>query len=243
MRGGGIPIFSIDALLHLDFDTIRVGTFTGFYEIPEQLCQMGIPKEKVDTSFIEKSVLAREAFLEEFAQEFQHLPGSLAELGVYRGDFARKINQAFPHKTLYLLDTFEGFAKEDLNGEKMGQAVGEKHFANTNVELVLGKMLYPQNCITVKGYFPQTQSSIKENETFLFVNLDVDLYAPTLAGLNFFYPKMAEGGVILIHEYFSKGYVGVKKAVEEFMKENALKEWHKMPIGDQLSIAIRKIPR
>lgn len=68
-----------------------------------------------------------------------------------------------------------------------------------------------------KGYFPQTAEGI--TDTFCFVNLDMDLYKPTLAGLNFFWEKM-ETGIILVHDYFSEVYEGVKSAVESFVKEN-----------------------
>ncbi len=44
--------------------------------------------------------------------------GCMAELGVYRGDFARHINRAFPDRILYLFDTFEGFDKKDLQYDK-----------------------------------------------------------------------------------------------------------------------------
>lgn len=57
------PIKQSEALRTLDFDSVIVGTFTGFYEIRAQLEQMGIAREKIDTSHIELSVRAREAFL------------------------------------------------------------------------------------------------------------------------------------------------------------------------------------
>ena len=229
----------------LDFDSVIVGTFTGFYEIRSQLESMGIPRHKIDVSHIELSVRSREAFLQDFAKEInaQNLAGSVAELGVYRGDFARRINECFKDKTLYLFDTFEGFESKDLRQGKdgaMGQNLGKKHFSNTSVELVLGKMPYPKQCVIKKGWFPQSSVGC-ENERFCFVNLDADLYEPILAGLEFFYPKMVRGGVILIHEYFSAGYVGVKKAVNEFMHKFGLCNFQKLPIGDNLSIAIIKI--
>ncbi len=229
-------------MLSLNADEIIIGTFTGLYEIKAQLEKMGLPA-KINTGFIEMSVKAREAFVSDFGRESQALAGETAELGVYRGDFARRINAAFPHKKLYLLDTFEGFSANDLTeNEKMGRSVGARHFANTSVDLVLSKMPHPENCVVVKGWFPQSARGL-ENVRFAFVNLDCDLYEPILAGLRFFYPKMTAGGVILIHEYFSPGYVGVRQAVLEFMAENALADYQKMPIGDNLSVAILKIPR
>lgn len=239
--GGGITIYPAKKLLDLAFDRVIVGTFTGYYEIRGQLEQMGIEKNKIDVSHIELSVRAREAFLSDFATE-STLSGSVAELGVYRGDFARRINEAFSDRKLYLFDTFEGFVESDLKDE-MSKSLGKRHFANTSIDLVLSKMPYPQNCVIKKGWFPQSASDdeILEKEQFCFVNLDADLYEPILSGLKFFYPKMVSGGVILIHEYFSNGYVGVRKAVSEFMEDFNLKSYQKFPIGDNLSIAIVKI--
>jgi O-methyltransferase len=48
------------------------------------------------------------------------------------------------------------------------------------------------------------------------VSLDVDLYKPTLAGLNYFYPRLVKGGCIFIHDYNNRRYKGVRSAVEEF---------------------------
>jgi O-methyltransferase len=48
------------------------------------------------------------------------------------------------------------------------------------------------------------------------VSLDVDLYKPTLAGLEYFYPRLSVGGCIFIHDYNNRRFKGVRKAVEEF---------------------------
>lgn len=220
-----------------------MGTFTGLYEIANQLRDMGICEQKIDVSHIEVSVKAREAFVRDFAKEARELGlcGSVAEVGVYRGDFARVINEAFADRRLYLFDTFEGFSTQDLTQSKdgtMGKDLGQKHFSNTSVELVLSKMPYPTQCNIKKGWFPQSATGL-ESEKFCFVNLDCDLYEPILAGLEFFYPKMVSGGVILIHEYFSQGYVGVKEAVREFYTRTGCNAT-KIPIGDSLSIAVIK---
>ncbi len=53
---------------------------------------------------------------------------------------------------------------------------------------------------------------------FSFVHLDVDLYESTLAGLEYFYPRLIPGGVILSHDYSI--LAGVKKAFEDFCMTN-----------------------
>lgn len=222
-----------------------MGTFTGLYEIANQLRDMGICEQKIDVSYIELSVKAREAFVRDFAKEVceRGMRGSVAEVGVYRGDFARVINEVFADKKLYLFDTFEGFSVHDLGQDRdgaMGKNLGQRHFSNTSVDLVCSKMPYKEQCIIKKGWFPQSAYDLEESE-FCFVNLDCDLYEPILAGLEFFYPKMVSGGVILVHEYFSQGYVGVREAVNEFFTNKKLNNALKIPIGDRLSIAIIKI--
>ncbi len=81
----------------------------------------------------------------------------------------------------------------------------EGYLKHVNVEDTLSKMPNRENIIVKIGRFPETATGI--GDTFAFVNLDMDLYEPAIGGLRFFYPKMAEGGVILVHDYFNKAYV------------------------------------
>ena len=142
----------------------------------------------------------------------------VAELGVFRGKFSRLINAHFKDKKLYMLDTFEGFGKnEALEELSRGHCDSEfiEYFSQTNEELVLSMMLYKENCIICKGLFPAT-ASLLENEQFGFVSLDVDFKESTLSGLEFFYPRMIDGGYIFIHDYNSISLKGVSQAVSEF---------------------------
>ena len=120
--------------------------------------------------------------------------GAVAELGVFRGDFAKEINKVFCNNKLYLFDTFEGFAESDCDIELEKEYAQKKrtgYFANTTEQLVLDKMKYPEQCCICKGFFPESAKGVEDE--FLFVNLDADLYAPTSAGLEYFYPRMVRG--------------------------------------------------
>lgn len=57
---------------------------------------------------------------------------------------------------------------------------------------------------------------------FAFVSLDPDLYVPVYEGLRTFYPLLNSGGMILIHDYNSMQFPGVKKAVERFCEEQKI---------------------
>lgn len=148
------------------------------------------------------------------------LEGEVAELGVYKGKFASEINKLFPNKKLYLFDTFEGFYDEDLEVERIHgySRAKEGDFSDTNVELVKNKLPYKEQAEFIKGHFPE---SIKEDlPSFCFVSLDTDLYKPTYEGLKIFYPKLVRGGMIIVHDYNSSQFPGVKKAVKEYCNEN-----------------------
>jgi len=145
----------------------------------------------------------------------ENIPGAFAELGVYKGISAKILHNMDPQRKFYLFDTFEGFPASDLKNETGAAATYTKeNFADTNLISVKRYISGNDNLEIVNGYFPET-AGIIENEIFALVNIDVDLYKPTKAGLEFFYPRLAPGGVILVHDYNYK-WEGIKKAVDEF---------------------------
>lgn len=160
------------------------------------------------------------------------IPGSVAELGVWRGDFARIINQAFLDRTLYLFDTFQGFDKRDLQQDdyQMGQ-----DFSETSPEMVLSRMPHPERCILKPGYFPESLDGLEDQ--FCFVSLDPDLLQPALAGLRYFYTRLVKGGYIFLHDYNNDPYPGIREAAKIFMQEQEIKAFPLPDWGGTLVIA------
>ena len=189
----------------------------------------------------------RTYFLKDFAKyiEVNQIDGDVAEAGVYRGNFAKYINAYFDEKKVFLFDTFTGFSEKDISDEIehgdekfINSRFNNVHeFENTSIEHVMKKMKYPQNVVIKKGYFPDSAGAV--DNTFCFVNLDMDLYLPTLGGLRFFYPRLNEGGCILCHDYFANCLGGVKRAIEQYENEIGV-VIKKTPIGDGCSIALMK---
>ena len=172
---------------------------------------------------LKRADFVRYATLELVRQEIERrsLIGSVAEVGVYRGDFASQLNRCFPNRTLYLFDTFEGFDTTDVEVErKKGFSTGEQDFSDTSVDLVLSKMVTPQQCVVKKGFFPQTAKDIED--TFVFVSLDADLYQPIYEGLVYFYPRLEAGGYIFIHDVNNEEYKGARQALEQFCSEQGV---------------------
>lgn len=143
----------------------------------------------------------------------RNVPGDMAEVGVYQGEFAKYFNRYFPEKKLYLFDTFEGF---DTEKDIIPDRFRNLH-KDTSIELVLSKMMNPNNCIVRKGYFPDTASDI--SASFSLVSLDTDFYNPILAGLEFFYPRLVKGGYIFVHDFGEPLLPEVKKAVYHYCEK------------------------
>ena len=148
--------------------------------------------------------------LEALCKRIESGPGAAAELGVYRGGFARCINALLPDRRLYLFDTFEGF---DEN-ESAEPGLRAEH-QNNSLAQVLSLLPHPEQACIRKGLFPDTTAGLEE-ERFALVSLDVDLEESTLAGLRWFLPRMNPGGYLLLHNYNNPALPGVKAALARY---------------------------
>ena len=159
----------------------------------------------------------------------EEVPGSFAELGVYRGETAEVLHALDPGRKLHLFDTFAGFQKEDLAHEKaFGKNYRVGQFADTRLETVQKKLSDPQYLFH-PGYFPDTTARIPEGESFALVHLDADLYWPTLQACHYFYPRLSPGGVLIVHDYHHC-WPGIQEAVDEFAQAHQLSL---VPVADQ----------
>lgn len=162
------------------------------------------------------------------------LKGSIAEVGVFQGDFASQMNVVFPDNKFYLFDTFEGFDQRDIDVElAKNYNEGKQDFSFTSVDAVLNRMQNRSRCEVRKGYFPETATGI--DEPFVFVSLDADLFKPIYDGLCFFHPKLVKGGYIFVHDYNNDQYKGAQEAVRRFCTENAVSFF---PLSDICGTAV-----
>jgi O-methyltransferase len=156
-----------------------------------------------------------------------NLPGDIAEVGTFHGGSALIMalaNQA--QKRMHLFDTFSGIpeATPGIDILSVGDVKGSRLDA---VRYLLREF---SSLIDYHvGFFPETASEIPESTKFSLVNIDVDVYKSTKACFTYFYPRMARGGAIICHDYFSQSCPGVKKAVDEFFAdkpETLVDLWH-----------------
>ena len=158
------------------------------------------------------------------------IEGAVAELGVFTGNFAQYISHKFSDRKIYLFDTFASFDEEEFNEEKQRTEFEKQinakeffeNFKNTDLDIVLNKMANCENTVICQGFFPKTAEKVEEDVRFAFVSIDVDLEESIYAGLEYFYPRMNEGGYIFVHDYNNILLTGVKRAVEKYQQNHGL---------------------
>jgi len=160
------------------------------------------------------------------------LPGARVECGAYRGATAlllchawRSVDAAFRGRGLHLVDSFTGTSAStpgDLIPVRDGAGARMEAFfpagkSDVTPELVRGFFAdFPEVAIH-GGWVPEVFESIG-HERYALVHVDLTLYEATLAALEYFHPRLTEGGVILCDG--SLFCPGVEKAVERFSAEH-----------------------
>ena len=141
--------------------------------------------------------------------------GLYIELGVYKGGsllyLAENISQ---DATLMGFDTFEGLPKEQWNKDEI-HVPGEFNdtsFGSVRDYVSLSKDRH--NIFLIKGLFPESAFLIRK-DPISFVHVDFDFYEGAKAAIDFFFPIMMEGGVMIFDDYKWPNCPGVKKALDE----------------------------
>lgn len=173
---------------------------------PAQLADTALQSRDLSNDYV------RLGTLELLCRRLETVTGAAAELGVYRGFFARCINQLLPDRKLYLFDSFEGFAEEVRASDSFQAA-----HRNTAVDKVLAIMPHPETITVKPGFFPGSLEGLEEK--FCLVSLDVDFYQTTLEGLRYFWPRIEQGGYLLLHDWGSPKLPGVAKALADYEAE------------------------
>ncbi|QHY95829.1 Demethyldecarbamoylnovobiocin O-methyltransferase [Streptomyces sp. S4.7] len=164
-----------------------------------------------------------------------NIPGDIVECGVWRGGSMQACARTLlalgeTDRGLHLFDTFEGMpppTAEDLrrdgkSAEDLLAAQGRDRpiWAVASLEDVqagFGDVPYPGERVNyVQGLVEDTVPQ-QAPEQISILRLDTDWYASTKHELEFLYPRLVSGGVLLIDDY---GYwQGSRQAVDEFLEK------------------------
>ena len=184
--------------------------------------------EVVSLREITKGFSARTAALRKLAWRLDSLgvEGAAADLGCGHGEISWQMNALMPERKLYLFDTFTGYDARDIAREReLGNETvreGDYGFSPRELEILeermLSRMPYAEQVVLRAGWSPETALEL-EDETYALVHIDTGLYQPTYAGIQYFFPRLARGGVILLAGYESGRSTSIRQAVQDLEEQ------------------------
>jgi hypothetical protein len=154
------------------------------------------------------------------AANVAHLDLPSVEIGTYRGGSAALLAQALQlfggqDRELHVVDTFEGHLDATLSEHDPQHQQGKfKDVDEADVRRYLGSFpgvrVHKGDATTVVAGWPERR--------YALVHLDVDLYLPILGCLQYFGPRVADHGVIVVDDYEAPTCPGVSRAVREYLE-------------------------
>ncbi len=177
----------------------------------------------------------------EIYKQVADLPGDVVECGVYKGDslfnFARFVEMLSPgerSKIVYGFDHFQGLSEftdadrtANANAKNVGSFEGAYDGSAFYPSLKALVDLFNQDSfVPKKPRIKLVEGAVRESAPqfvadnpglrIALLHLDCDIYEPTLAALEAFYPHVVPGGVVILDEYGFAEFPGESKAVEEY---------------------------
>lgn len=160
------------------------------------------------------------------------LDGGYAECGVFRGTSALFLCRAaltrrpgYAGEGLHLIDSFEGLSQpsaEDLIANHDASRSGVTQGAlSAPVEAARNALREFPRAVIHKGWIPAVFEELPQR-SWAFVHIDVDLYEPTLACLEYFYPRLCEKGVVICDDYVTPLFPGAQRAWDLFCSSHGL---------------------
>lgn len=142
-------------------------------------------------------------------------PGSVIEVGVWRGGTGALIAHRAGRDPVYLCDTFTGIVKASSR-DTLYQGCEHSDTSVAIVQSLLTRTLELQNAAILQGIFPeQTAREIPAATRFRFCHIDVDVYQSARDVLHWVWPRLVVGGMVVFDDYGIAGCEGIAALVNE----------------------------
>lgn len=157
------------------------------------------------------------------AKSVRSMAGDTAECGSFHGAGSYLILSALQDEAglHHIFDSFEGLsmpgdhdmpdAEEVINWQP-----GDLGISQQVVESNLSMFAERLKCYA--GWIPERFGEVSDRQ-FKLVHIDVDLYQPTRDAIEFFYPRLVEGGLLICDDYGYATCPGAHKAMNDFFAQ------------------------
>lgn len=173
------------------------------------------------------------------AAQCRALRGSFVEFGVYRAGYAFMIlSTASLHadQRFYLFDTFKGIPRTNLT-ETEARAGFAKRLDSTSLAHVREVLAeWSANIVLVEGDIFDTLLEVETGE-IAFCHLDLNASAPTKRALEYLYPRLVPGGMIVMDDYGFSGYEEQRSVLDAFFADKP-EELIALPTGQGVVVKI-----
>jgi Macrocin-O-methyltransferase (TylF) len=160
------------------------------------------------------------------------VPGDFVECGVNAGFMSSAIMHSLNwnelNKNFYLLDTFNGMNKNHISKEELSDGILFKNakliadkFYVTSSSKVRENFSEWKNVKIIEGVIPLTLKKITSSR-ISFLHIDLNCVPPEIAAIEYLWPRMASGGMVLLDDYAYFGHHHQKTAMDLFAKKNQI---------------------
>jgi hypothetical protein len=155
------------------------------------------------------------------------LTGDILECGVAMGGMSLLLGtvaQALG-KLVYALDSFEGLPpptpEYDNSYFRQGDygSRDEPGSLLASFKKAIDHHGLADTITPIKGLFADSLPKLETNKSYCFVHIDADLFESVLTVLNFIYPRIVNGGILAVDDYFHHSQ-GPARALAKYFSDN-----------------------
>ena len=182
-----------------------------------------------------------------------NIKGDFIECGVWKGGSIMTMIKTLQELNLndrdvFLYDTFTGMSKPTSEDIASNGRIGSELYTGIpnddpdanpleEVQRNVSSLNYDENKIHyIKGKVEDTLPN-NTHEKIALLRLDTDWYESTKCELEHLFPKLVNGGILIIDDYGD--WNGAKKAVKEYLKQNNHAVMlHRLPGNERIGVKI-----
>ena len=133
-------------------------------------------------------------------------------------------------KTFYLMDTFAGLVDDQIGEDD--RAVGRRAGGYDECYDAVVATFTGLPATIVRGAIPGTLTSVTTTKV-AYLSIDMNCTPPEIAAMEYFWPKLVPGGVVVHDDYGFVEYEPQRRAFNDFAKQHGL-EVLVLPTGQGL---------
>lgn len=164
------------------------------------------------------------------ATQALRLEGDFVECGVHTGilsgavmtwlDFAKETRRRF-----FLFDTWAGIPVEQMTAAEraMGESANRKYQNGDVLHAdVLKKFSRWPNAVITRGRVPESLAAMQDCQRVAYASIDLNVTEAEMGAIDFLWPRMASGGIVLLDDYGWAPHINQKVAWDAWAARNGV---------------------